>query len=99
MEKFEFNKQIVWSSPLKPNLWRPLTDNDRLGKPHYNKELQMFSPDSFWKKAQLINITHNIDQDRIVHVSVVWKLPNGIDLSEYLCQYTIFGTGDIWVIS
>jgi beta-galactosidase len=95
IDSYSYQNQNIWSHPLKPNLWRPLTDNDRLGKPHYNKELSMFSPTAFWKKGKLLCLSHSNEQDRVVHVKLSWKLPNGIDLSDYICEYIIYGTGDI----
>ena len=84
------NKQLI-TSPLIPNFWRALTDNDKGNK--MGKRL------SVWKTVSANKLITNIDiqqnQKYLVKIIVTSKI-NSLNAS-YKTTYTIYGSGDIIV--
>ena len=106
LSTYEYNNVPLIISPLKPNFWRAMTDNDRLGKPPYQLALGFWEPEFLWDVAQPISCKLNQTKKGIVGIHTTLKLPNGFDedfeekdryYSRYQYDLQIFGTGDIVV--
>jgi beta-galactosidase len=97
IRRYGVGRKAIWNSPLIPNFWRPLTDNDRLGHPHYDKYLQMFHPKEIQKKIRLLQLNYTrSDQDHILF-SIRWSMPNGARMGEYKISYLISNIGKITI--
>jgi beta-galactosidase len=93
LESFSYEGKELMASGLVPNFWRVPTDNDRgNGMPQR---------DGVWKGAgsgrAVKSVTAKQYGDRAVGITVEATLPAGE--SEYVCRYTVFGSGDVVVES
>ena len=105
LDNYSYQGVSLLSAPLIPNLWRSLTDNDRLGKPNYQKYFKMFHPKNFHKNRRLISLKTKLIKNKIVKIDTCLIFPTGkinrfvlrrkLDLGEYQYNLTIYGTGDI----
>lgn len=90
ISEYIYKDQIMLAGELKPDFWRPQTDNDRRGwKTH--KELK------FWKQAAndltIISVKHFPESENKVKVEVERSLPDSG--GSYKNTYTVYGNG--WV--
>jgi beta-galactosidase len=105
LESYKYNEQELLSGPLIPNLWRALTDNDRLGNPRYDLNMAMFSPDFIEDEGKLLEVRSELTEDKKVIISSKFLLPNGedgkgdedFDFSEFLYRLTFLSDGNIVV--
>lgn len=87
-------------SPLKPNFWRPPTDNDVGSK--------MPKRQAYWKKAtqklNLKSLSTKIHDEKSIRIETVYELPEiendgEIATGTIKVIYTVFGNGEILVNS
>jgi len=94
LEKYRFNGNELLNKPLRPNFWRPLTDNDRR-----NHETAPHIAQKIWKEAGNYprvkdwDIDHERPQKLIITINISLDAAN----SEYIFTYTIYGTGEMVV--
>ncbi|MFX0098585.1 MAG: glycoside hydrolase family 2 TIM barrel-domain containing protein [Candidatus Hodarchaeota archaeon] len=94
------------TSPMKPNFWRAMTDNDRLGQPPYPLALGYFAPDMLEEVGKLVSCDATRIDTNMVLVKTILKLPNGFDedfdeeddyYGTYEYELEIHATGEIKV--
>ena len=86
---YQYKGRNLISSPVKPNFWRPLTDNDSRGWNVYEKC-------AFWKDApDKLNLESfelvGFDSDK-KEIKVKKSVPGKIEME---FTYTIYGSGDL----
>ncbi|SFF67693.1 beta-galactosidase [Salegentibacter agarivorans] len=74
LEKFSFQNETLITNPVKPNFWRAMTDNDRLGW-HTDQNLK------FWKNAtenqNLLKIKEEKIDDHTIIIHTYHQLADG----------------------
>lgn len=91
LTSYIFKKQKFISRPLKPNFWRPTTDNDRGAKA--DKRLKVWK--DLWEKAKLESFLITFKSSKKVELTAQFSL-NEVNASLTL-SYQIFGNGMIKV--
>ena len=90
ISSYIFESNEIISGELKPNFWRPQTDNDRRGwKTH--KELKYWQTTTM--EIKTTGIEYQVESHNRINISVVRELPE--EGGKYENVYTIFGNG--WV--
>jgi beta-galactosidase len=91
LESYRLGGREILRAPLRPNLWRPTTDNDVGGG--------MPARSGIWKTAMDGSSARSIEafriSDKAVKIVAVLDLPRVN--SEWTISYTILGNGDILV--
>lgn len=86
---YKADGQTIIASPLKPNFWRALTDNDRRGWRAQNKS-------AFWSTAtndlQLVSLNVEEVSSSVKKVIVSKSIADKIDLT---LTYTVYGSGEL----
>ncbi|MHA1791165.1 MAG: glycoside hydrolase family 2 TIM barrel-domain containing protein [Promethearchaeota archaeon] len=108
LERYKYLGNDLLVAPVKPNFWRPLTNNDQLGIPNYNVSMGMFSPDIVEEYLEMLSFEIlSGDRGDEVMIRSRFLMPNGadgvgdadLDLSEYLLEMTFHGSGEFVIHS
>lgn len=84
----EGNLEFI-KAPLRPNFWRPVTDNDMGNK----MNITLRSWREAGKKAKLTKMEHNALSNGNYEVISHYKLPVEVDESEFIVKYDLSGKG------
>lgn len=94
LDSYEFNGNVLISTPLIPNFWRAPIDNDI----NILRHIPVFKKEIYrWKdaaqKRKLIKISSEQIDPSIIRIIILFKIPNGKSTQKII--YEIYGTGDI----
>ncbi|MBN2349075.1 MAG: DUF4981 domain-containing protein [Bacteroidales bacterium] len=94
ISEYRYNQENILIKELKPNFWRPLTDNDLRNNPSapYNTQV-------IWKNAAQYISIKEIDIRQPAPQKLEIEIRTQLDSvnSEYIFNYTVYGTGEVVV--
>ena len=87
IEEWVYNDQLITNQPIRPNFWRPPTDNDLGNQMH--KWAKVWQQATEEVKATLVSTPQAINKN--VHFTIAYAFPNQIARIKMAYQFTATG--------